>query len=94
MDGALEMAKIDYNRFSPLYRMDNYLFGYRIPITGEYRNLYAIDHLNPVLYFVLIFAVPVARLFRVYGAASDCKVRKNLIIFLVFRPITCDNVIL
>jgi len=59
-------------------KIDNCLFGYPLPITGENRNLYATDHLNPVLYFVLIFAVPVARLFSVYGAASDCNVRKNL----------------
>jgi len=35
----VEMGKIDYNRFAPLYRIDNYRFGCRMPITGEYRNL-------------------------------------------------------
>jgi len=30
---------IDSNRFASLNRMDNYRFGYQIPITGEYRNL-------------------------------------------------------
>ena len=33
---------------------------------------YATDHLNPVLYFVLIFAVPFARLFLVLVQCSVC----------------------
>ena len=40
-------------------------------------------------YFVLIFAVPVARLFSIYSAASVCNVCRNLIIgsFSVFRSV-------
>jgi len=36
----LEIEKIESNRFSLPNRIDNYRFGYRIPITGEYWNLH------------------------------------------------------